>query len=107
VESLRQEAERLEEQRLRFRRRGPDLPTLLRRVARTAHVSPEALTSGGRSRAVARARDGLAYVWIEVLGHSGQDLARALRLHPVSVYRAARRGRAHRATWDPIAMGRS
>jgi hypothetical protein len=56
---------------------------------------------------VARARDGLAYVWIEVLGHSGQDLARALRLHPVSVYRAARRGRAHRATWDPIAMGRS
>ena len=107
VETLRQEAERLEDQRLRFRSRGLDLPTLLRRVAAAAHRAPGALTGGGRSRHVARARDGLAYLWIEVLGRSGQDLARALSLHPVSMYRAARRGRANRATWDPIAMGKN
>jgi hypothetical protein len=73
----------------------------------TSRNLSEALTGGGRSRHVARARDGLAYLWVEVLGRSGQDLARALALHPVSVYRAARRGRAHRATRDPITMGRS
>ncbi len=104
VEVLRQEAGRTESQRLRLRSRGPDLPMLLGKVARTAHLTPEALTGGGRSRAVAQARDGLAYLWVEVLGHSGQDLARALALHAVSVYRAARRGRAHRATWDPLVM---
>jgi chromosomal replication initiation ATPase DnaA len=100
VESLRQEAEQAEQARLRFRSRGPDFSTLVRRVAAAVGVPPTALTGGGRSRAVARARDGLAYLWIEVLGRSGADLARALALHAASVYRAARRGRAHRATWD-------
>jgi len=33
-------------------------------------------------------RDGLAYLWLEVLGRSGWALARALRLTPESVYRA-------------------
>jgi hypothetical protein len=102
VEVLRQEAERTECQHLGFHPCASDLPTLLRKVAAAAHLTPAALTGDGRSHAVGRARDGLAYLWVEVFGRSGQDLARALALHAVSVYRAARRGWAHRATWDPI-----
>lgn len=105
VEALRHEAEQMEEKRLHFRSRAPDLPTLLARIGEATGVSPTALTGGGRSRALARVRDGLAYLWIDVLGRSGQDLARALALHPVSVYRSARRGRVHRATWDPVVQG--
>jgi REP element-mobilizing transposase RayT len=100
VETLRAEAERAERQRLRLRARTPDLPTLLSKVARAAGLAPKALQGGGRSRALVRARDGLAYLWIEFLGRSGHDLARALALHPVSVYRAARRGRTHGKEWD-------
>ncbi len=103
VAALREEVERTAQQRPRGRARPPDLATLLRRVAAAAAIAPAALTGGGRTRALARARDGLAYLWVEVLGHSGRALAQALALHPVSVYRAARRGRAHRREWDPLA----
>jgi hypothetical protein len=104
VEALRAVAERMERQRLRLRTQAPALPPLLRRVAAAARLAPAALTGGGRARALAQARDGLAYLWVEVLGHSGQALARALALHPVSVCRAARRGRAHRAEWDRLVV---
>ena len=103
VDALRAEAERTERQRARLQARTPDLATLLRQVAAAAQVSPTALTGGGRSRPLARVRDGLAYLWVEVLGRSGRPLARALALPPVSVYRAARRGRDHRAEWDRLA----
>jgi len=102
VETLRQEADRTERQRLRLRAQAPQLSTLIHQVAAATRLSPAALTGGGRARALARARDGLAYLWVEVLGHSGQALARALALHPVSVYRAARRGQEQRATWERL-----
>jgi REP element-mobilizing transposase RayT len=102
VENLRHDAEQREEERLRLRSEAPDLPTLLQRVAAAVGVGPAALTGGGRSRDLVRARDGLAYLWIEVLGHSGGDLARTLALHAVSVYRAARRGRENRSDWDIV-----
>ena len=65
----------------------------------------DALTGGGRSRALARVRDGLVYLWVEVLGRSGRALARALRLTPTSIHRATRRGRAHREEWDRMLAG--
>lgn len=102
VETLRAEAERTERRRARFDARTPELATLLRQIAAAAVVPPAALTGGGRSRSLARARDGLAYLWVEVLGRSGRSLARALALEPVSVYRAARRGREHRVKWDRL-----
>ncbi len=102
VEHLQQEAEQREQARLRFRARGPALSTLLRRVAEAAGLPPTALTGGGRTRAVAHARDGLAYVWVDVLGRSGADLASALALRPVSIYRAARRGRTQHTTWEAL-----
>ncbi len=102
VESLRHEAERQERERITLHRRGPVLPNLIRRVAQAAGLRPEALTGGGRARALAQARDGLAYLWVEGLGRSGRELARALALQPVSVYRAARRGHERRAEWDRL-----
>ena len=102
VEALLREAEQMEDTRLRLQPRAPDLSTLIGKVAAAAGLSPEALVGGGRSRAVARARDGLAYLWVEGLGRSGHTLARAVALHPVSVYRAAWRGRKHREAWDRV-----
>jgi REP element-mobilizing transposase RayT len=107
VERLRHAAEEREAAHLRLRSRAPELPTLLRKVAEATAISPVALTGGSRSRAIAQARDGLAYLWVEVLGRSGHALASAVALHPVSVYRAARRGRAHQALWDRIVIEKS
>ena len=107
VEHLRRAVEEQEAAHLHLRLRGTDLPTLLHRVATAAALSLTALTGGGRSRMVARARDGLAYLWVDVLGRSGHDLARALALHAVSVYRAARRGQTHQARWNPVVRGKS
>ncbi len=102
VEHLQQEAAQREQARLHFRARGPELSTLLRQIATATGLPSTALTGGGRARAVGHARDGLAYLWVDVLGRSGADLARALALRPVSVYRAARRGRAQHATWEAV-----
>ena len=46
---------------------------------------------GGRA-AIAQARAGIAYVWVDCLGQSGRALALWLGLHPAVVYKAARRG---------------
>jgi REP element-mobilizing transposase RayT len=107
VETLRREAEQEEGRRTALRRRTPDLATLLDRMATAAETPADALTGGGRGRALVRVRDGLAYLWVELLGRSGQALAQALRLAPASIYRAARRGRAQRGEWDPILAKRT
>jgi hypothetical protein len=100
VESLRQEVERTEILRTRVRQRVPDLASLISRVARVGGVAPEALMGGGRRAAVSRARDGLAYLWVEVLGRSGHQLARELRIRARSVYRAALRGQTEQKRWQ-------
>jgi putative transposase len=102
VERLQRDAERHEDERLRLRSRAPDLAALLERVAAAARISQTALNGGGRSRGLVRARDGLAYLWVDVLGRSGEELARVLGLHAVSVYRAARRARERRIEWDHL-----
>jgi hypothetical protein len=46
-------------------------------------------TAAGRKyigAAVSRARDGIAYLWVEVLGHPGRPLAPALGVRPQAVY---------------------
>jgi REP element-mobilizing transposase RayT len=102
VEALRAEVERAERQRAQLHARTPDLATLLRRVAAATQLPLTALTGAGRTRRLTWARDGLAYLWVEVLGRSGRRLAQALNLQPMSVYRAARRGCAHRGEWDRL-----
>ena len=78
------------------------LATLVRRVCRQAGIAPETLTPGGRRRAVTRARAGIAYLWVERLGHPGRPLAPVLGVRPQAVYQAVARGRAARAGWDPL-----
>jgi putative transposase len=107
VEHLRQAAEALDTRQHPLQSRDPELPALLDRVAAAAQIAPTALAGAGRFRAVTRARDGLAYLWEDVLGRSGHILAQALGIHPVSVYRAARRGRAHRTLWDRLVQEKS
>jgi chromosomal replication initiation ATPase DnaA len=79
-----------------------ELPTLIRKVARVAQVTPEALVGGGRRRDVCRARDGLAYLWVTVLGRSGRQLAQELGIRPESVYKGARRGQQAQARWRHV-----
>lgn len=63
---------------------------------------PEALVGGGRRRDVCRAREGLAYLWVEVLGRSGHQLAQEVRIRPESVYKGARRGQRKRERWRHV-----
>jgi hypothetical protein len=103
VEEVLREVEKEEAQRATALQRGPDLPTLIRKVARTAGVVQEALVGGSRRRDISRARDGLAYLWVEVLGRSGRQLAQHLGVRPESVYKGARRGREEHAIWRDAA----
>ena len=81
------------------------LETLITRVCRHVGISPATLQGGGRSARHIRARAGIAYLWIEVLGHPGRPLAPALAVMPAAVYKAARRGAAHAAVWERL-LGR-
>lgn len=51
------------------------LETLLTRVGRHGGIGPTALAGSGRTPALVRARAGLAYLWVDVLGCSGRALA--------------------------------
>ena len=81
------------------------LETLCARVCAHVGIRPTALQGGGRRPAVARARAGIAYLWIERLGHPGRPLAPTLGIHPAVVYQAARRGAAQAREWDRL-LGR-
>jgi hypothetical protein len=61
-----------------------------------------AFWGGGRSPQITRARVGIAYLWLEVLGRAGRPLATALGIRPQSVYRAAVRGREEGGEWRQL-----
>jgi REP element-mobilizing transposase RayT len=75
------------------------LDTLRTRVCRHVGVPPTALAGGGRTPALTRARAGIAYLWVEVLGRSGRALAPTLGVHPSAVPKAARRGARAAVEW--------
>ncbi|MBI4842364.1 MAG: transposase [candidate division NC10 bacterium] len=102
VDTLLREVTQEEARRARGKRRAPDLPALMAKVARAGGVTPEALMGGGRRRDVGRARDALAYLWVEVLGRSGRQLAQELHIRPESVYKGARRGREEGEWWRGV-----
>jgi hypothetical protein len=60
------------------------------------------VAGGGQRTAVIRAREGIAHLWIAVLGQSGRRLAPVLGVAPQSVYRAAARGAAQATEWGAI-----
>jgi REP element-mobilizing transposase RayT len=98
VEQVRQaEATRASQRRTRL-----TVTSLLRRICRHVGLPPTQLTAGRRTAQASRAREGLAYLWIERLGHPGRPLAPVLGTSPQAVYLAAVRGRAAHAEWDHL-----
>ena len=75
------------------------LEPLVARVCRHVGLPREALGGGGRRIAVQQARAGLAYLWVEVLGHPGRPLAPVLGVQPAAIPKAARRGAKQAHVW--------
>jgi hypothetical protein len=96
VEQLRRAAERAEAPRPA----QLSLDALVARVCAQVGIVPSALAAGGRIAQASRARAGIAYLWLTVLGHPGRPLAPVLGVRPQNVYRAAAQGRADAAAWD-------
>ena len=92
------------EAQLRHRPRAPSLERLVTAVCRHVGIPPATLQAGSRRRDVARARDGIAYLWLEVWGQSGRAVAEALGVRPQSIYRAAQKGRKERHEWEGITI---
>jgi hypothetical protein len=78
------------------------METIVQRVCASLKMDPARLQGGGRKRPVSRAREGIACVCTEVVGHSGRALAPLLGIRPVSVYAAARRELAEQQMWDAL-----
>ena len=78
------------------------LATLVARVCQRVGIRPEQLREGSRRAAVSHARNGIAYLWVEVLGHPGRPLAARLGVRPQAVYQAVARGEAAPAAWDRL-----
>jgi len=98
VERIRQEAG--------LQHKVPDphlsLSTLAGRVCRATGIAPTGLAGGGRRPAVVQAREGIAYLWVEVLGRSGRALGSVLGVHPQAVYKAAQRGATDARRWERL-----
>jgi len=103
VEDLMRRLEREEAEKTRAKTRAWDIASLLKAVSRETGAREEALCGTGRGSAVCRAREGLAYVWVERLGQSGRKLAEVLTIRPESVYKAAKRGMADKERWEKLA----
>jgi REP element-mobilizing transposase RayT len=76
------------------------LDSLITCVCRHTGIAPTALAGGGRTPTLTRARAGLAYLWVEVLGRAGRTLAPVLGVHPSAISKAARRGALAGAEWQ-------
>jgi REP element-mobilizing transposase RayT len=88
-------------QRRRLARRRPvTLDTLINRIAPTLGVSAAVMLGPSRVAAAARARQVLAYVWVEHLGQSASALARTLGQSRGNVSHAAKLGVAAVAPWQ-------
>ncbi len=78
------------------------LDALLARVCRHVGLAPEVLAGGGRTPALTRARAGIAYLWVEVLGRPGRPLAPTLGVHSSAIPKAVRRGAASADVWRDL-----
>lgn len=83
-------------------RRSVPIENILQHVCANTGVSPVALQQGSRRRAVCRAREGIAYLALEVGGYSGARLVSCLGVRLPAVHKAAQRGREARKRWDLV-----
>ena len=92
IESVRREVEERAGQEEKARRRSVPLATLVRRMGESLGLEPEGILGRSRSRAATRARQILAYVWVERLGRRARELGRVLGQTRGNVSLAAKRG---------------
>jgi hypothetical protein len=84
------------------RRPAVPLDVIVRRVCAAVHLVPTALQEGSRRPVVCRAREGIAYLALDVGGYPAPRLVEHLGVRPPSIHKAAQRGRADRARWDRL-----
>ena len=96
VEALQREsAARPEARRLTV-----PLDAIVTGVCAALHLAPMAMQEESRRPVVCRAREGIAYLAVEVGGYPTPRLVPVLGVRPPSIQKAAQRGRADRARWD-------
>ena len=100
VEAMRQEVERQARREEKVRKQQISLPTLAKRIGQILGVTPEMILGQGRVPAAGRARQVLAYVWVERLGRQASELARALGQTRGNVSLAAKRGKQVARPWE-------
>jgi REP element-mobilizing transposase RayT len=83
------------------RRRHP-VAALVAAVCAATGCHATALQAGSRRAAAARAREGVAYLALEVCGYTATAIADQLGVRSSAVYRAAQRGQASCARWDRV-----
>ncbi len=83
-------------------RRRAALAALVAGVCAATSCHPTALQQGSRWARAARAREGLAYLALEVCGYTGTAVAELLGVRTSAVYRAAQRGYAARGRWERV-----
>jgi REP element-mobilizing transposase RayT len=72
------------------------------RVCAVVHIAPTVLQEGSRRTTVCRAREGIAYLALEVEGYTAPRLVALLGVRPPSIHKAAQRGRERRERWDHV-----
>ncbi len=102
VEAVRQEMECRSRQEAHATHRGVPLRTLARRIGESLGLPPEVILGRSRVPAAARARQVLAYVWVERLGRRASELAQALGQTRGNVSLGAKRGEEVARPWRSL-----
>jgi putative transposase len=102
VEDLLREVERQAREETGTLRRQVDLHTLASRMAESLGLSATVMLGKSRVRAAARARQLLAYVWVEHLGRPASNLAKVMGQTRASVSWAARQGAKDAQRWNRL-----
>ncbi len=84
------------------------LPDSLRplQTGSRARRCPASLRGEGRRPATVKAREGVAYLWVESYGQRDRALAARLGVQPPAISKAARRGAVAAARWTPSIAAR-
>ena len=82
--------------------RGISTSVLITQVCPAVGASDAAVRSHRRTPGSCRAREGIDYLWVEVLARSGRRLAEASGIRLESVYEVAGRGRLAERRWGSI-----
>jgi putative transposase len=92
VEALLQEAEYKAASQARLQRRRFTVDRLVRKIGTAVRASPAGILGPSQTRSASRARQLLAYVWVELLGRRASELAVALGRTRSNITWAAKQG---------------